>query len=111
MSQRQWKDASWRGVDHLPREGRRSGRPARREVRCRPVQLRRLAADFPHSAEDKLNTNKLRAVLQRGFRAKIDPRQIGPRDVAADCGMGACGIPRCCSTFLTDFSPISIGDG
>jgi cell fate regulator YaaT (PSP1 superfamily) len=22
--------------------------------------------------------------------------------------MGACGIPRCCSTFLTDFSPISI---
>jgi len=23
-------------------------------------------------------------------------------------GYGACGIPRCCSTFLTDFSPISI---
>ena len=62
-----------------------------------------------YSAEDKLNTNRLRAVLQRSFRAKIELRQIGPRDVAKLIGgMGACGIPRCCSTFLTDFSPISI---
>ena len=36
-------------------------------------------------------------------------RQIGPRDVAKLLGgFGACGITRCCSTFLTDFSPISI---
>jgi hypothetical protein len=48
-------------------------------------------------------------VLQRSFRAKVELRQIGPRDVAKLLGgMGACGIPRCCSTFLTDFSPISI---
>ncbi len=61
------------------------------------------------SAEDKVNTNKLRTALQRNFKAKIEMRQIGPRDVAKLLGgMGACGIPRCCSTFLTDFSPISI---
>jgi cell fate regulator YaaT (PSP1 superfamily) len=61
------------------------------------------------SAEDKLNTAKLRTALQRSFKAKIELRQIGPRDVAKLLGgMGACGIPRCCSTFLTDFSPISI---
>ncbi len=37
-------------------------------------------------------------------------RQIGPRDVAKIIGgMGACGLEtRCCSKFLTDFSPISI---
>ena len=37
-------------------------------------------------------------------------RQIGPRDVAKMLGgMGACGLEtRCCSKFLTDFSPISI---
>ena len=37
-------------------------------------------------------------------------RQIGPRDVAKILGgMGACGLEtRCCSKFLTDFSPISI---
>ena len=61
------------------------------------------------SAEDKLNTAKLRSTLQRSHKAKIELRQIGPRDVAKLLGgMGACGIPRCCSTFLTDFSPISI---
>ena len=64
---------------------------------------------FLFSAEDKVNTTKLRAALQRGFKARIELRQIGPRDVAKLLGgMGACGIPRCCSTFLTDFSPISI---
>jgi cell fate regulator YaaT (PSP1 superfamily) len=37
-------------------------------------------------------------------------RQIGPRDVAKILGgMGACGLEnRCCSMFLTEFSPISI---
>ncbi len=64
---------------------------------------------FLFSAEEKLNTSKLRSNLQRSFKAKVDLRQIGPRDVAKLIGgMGACGIPRCCSTFLTDFSPISI---
>lgn len=64
---------------------------------------------FLFSADDKVNTSKLRSPLQRSFKAKIELRQIGPRDVAKLIGgMGACGIPRCCSTFLTDFSPISI---
>jgi cell fate regulator YaaT (PSP1 superfamily) len=42
--------------------------------------------------------------------AEVDFRRIGPRDVAKYIGgMGACGIEaRCCSTFLTEFSPISI---
>jgi len=48
-------------------------------------------------------------VLQRSYKAKVELRQVGPRDVAKLIGgMGACGIPRCCSTHLTDFSPISI---
>ena len=64
---------------------------------------------FLFSAEDKINTTKLRSQLQRSFKAKVEVRQIGPRDIAKLLGgMGACGVPRCCSTFLTDFSPISI---
>lgn len=64
---------------------------------------------FLFSADDKINTNRLRAALQRSIKAKVELRQVGPRDVAKLIGgMGACGIPRCCSTFLTDFSPISI---
>jgi cell fate regulator YaaT (PSP1 superfamily) len=62
------------------------------------------------SAEDnKVNINRLRGALQGIYKAKIELRQVGPRDVAKLIGgFGACGITRCCSTFLTDFSPISI---
>jgi len=64
---------------------------------------------FLFSAEQKIDTNVLEKRLQRKFEAKVEMRQIGPRDVAKLLGgFGACGITRCCSTFLTDFSPISI---
>ena len=64
---------------------------------------------FLFSAEQKVNTAQLQKALQKAFDAKIDMRQIGPRDVAKLLGgYGACGELRCCSTFLTDFSPISI---
>jgi cell fate regulator YaaT (PSP1 superfamily) len=57
----------------------------------------------------KINLNPLRQNLQKALEARIEFRQIGPREVAKlQGGFGACGIPRCCSTFLTDFSPISI---
>ena len=64
---------------------------------------------FLFSAEQKIDTGVLQKRLQRRFEAHIEMRQIGPRDVAKLLGgFGACGITRCCSTFLTDFSPISI---
>lgn len=64
---------------------------------------------FLFSTEQKVNTNRLAAELRKAFSAQIDMRQIGPRDVAKLLGgFGACGELRCCSTFLTDFSPISI---
>ena len=67
------------------------------------------AITFLFSAEQKIDTNVLQKRLQRKFDARVDMRQIGPRDVAKLLGgFGACGIERCCSTFLTDFSPISI---
>lgn len=64
---------------------------------------------FLYSAEEKVDTTRLGREMQRTFPAKVDMRQIGPRDVAKLLGgYGACGAERCCSTFLTDFSPISI---
>lgn len=64
---------------------------------------------FMFTAEDKMNTNRLWHELRRQFPAQIELRQVGPRDVAKLLGgYGACGELRCCSTFLTDFSPISI---
>jgi len=46
---------------------------------------------------------------QLDIRPLLKMLMIGPRDVAKILGgHGACGEPRCCSTFLTEFSPISI---
>jgi cell fate regulator YaaT (PSP1 superfamily) len=59
--------------------------------------------------EDNPNTNALRKRMERELRARVEMRRIGARDAAKLLGeYGACGAPRCCSTFLTDFSPISI---
>ena len=60
--------------------------------------------------EDRIDTNTLREVMSRLYQAKIDMRQISPREVAKIVGgLGACGVEsRCCSRFLTEFSPISI---
>lgn len=65
---------------------------------------------FLYSSENRqLDVRPLLRSLRRSFRCKVDLQMIGPRDVAKILGgHGACGEPRCCSTFLTEFSPISI---
>ena len=43
------------------------------------------------------------------FRTRIELRQIGLRDEAKMVGgIGCCGRPLCCATFLGDFKPVSI---
>src|SRR5579859_5183658 len=59
----------------------------------------------------RLETRSLREDMQQKYPAQqVALRQIGPRDVAKLLGgMGACGLEsRCCSSFLTEFSPVSI---
>ena len=65
---------------------------------------------FHYTTENKnLNINLLKQSLNKTLRTRVEMRSIGPRDVAKIMGgFGACGAPRCCSTFLTEFSPISI---
>ncbi len=61
--------------------------------------------------DEDIDLEKLRKDMQKRYQnSKIEMHRIGPRDVAKILGgMGACGLEsRCCSTFLTDFSPISI---
>lgn len=71
----------------------------------------RLAFLFSTESEEKVDLKSLKRDMQTLYpNTHIEMRQIGPRDVAKIIGgMGACGIEtRCCSKFLTDFSPISI---
>ena len=71
----------------------------------------RLSILYSTDGEGKVDLSKLRQSMQRKYsRTRVEMRQIGPRDVAKVLGgMGACGLEkRCCTMFLTDFSPISI---
>ena len=65
---------------------------------------------FFYSTENKkIDLRPLRSTLRKSYRARVEMLMIGPRDVAKILGgYGVCGQPRCCSTFLTEFSPISI---
>jgi len=71
----------------------------------------RLAFLFSTESEDKVDLKSLKKDMHNLYpNTHVELRQIGPRDVAKIIGgMGACGIEtRCCSKFLTEFSPISI---
>src|SRR5258706_13612084 len=71
----------------------------------------RLTFMFSTETEDKVDLKSLRKDMQKLYpQSQVDMRQIGPRDVAKILGgMGACGLEtRCCSSFLTEFSPVSI---
>jgi cell fate regulator YaaT (PSP1 superfamily) len=71
----------------------------------------RIAFLFVAEGDEKPDLKDLRKQLQRIHkRTEVELRQVGPRDVAKILGgMGACGLEeRCCSRFLSEFSPISI---
>ncbi len=60
-------------------------------------------------AQGKVNFRSLVSKLNRKLRARVEMRQLGPRDEARLIGgIGKCGLPLCCQTFLRQFSPVSI---
>lgn len=72
---------------------------------------KRLSFLYNTETEEKVDLRSLRKAIQRTYQnSQVELRQIGPRDVAKIIGgMGACGLEsRCCSIFLSEFSPISI---
>ena len=71
----------------------------------------RLNIMYNSDSEDKVELKSLRSDIGKNYpNSRVELRQIGPRDVAKIIGgMGACGLEkRCCSNFITEFSPISI---
>jgi len=71
----------------------------------------RLTFLYHTETDEKVDLQQLQRAMARVYRrTRTEMRQIGPRDVAKILGgMGACGIEeRCCSRFLSEFSPISI---
>ncbi|MBR4892491.1 MAG: stage 0 sporulation family protein [Clostridia bacterium] len=64
---------------------------------------------FYFTAEGRIDFRELVKDLAAVFKTRIELRQIGVRDEAKIIkGIGVCGRPFCCSSFLGDFQPVSI---
>jgi len=64
---------------------------------------------FYFTADGRVDFRELVKDLASVFRTRIELRQIGVRDEAKMLGgLGPCGRPLCCATFLGEFDPVSI---
>ena len=64
---------------------------------------------FFFTADERVDFRELVKSLATTFHTRIELRQIGVRDKAKMVGgLGICGRPFCCATFLDDFQPVSI---
>ena len=64
---------------------------------------------FYFTADGRIDFRELVKDLAGVFRTRIELRQIGVRDESKMLGgLGVCGRPFCCNTFLGDFQPVSI---
>lgn len=64
---------------------------------------------FYFTADERVDFRELVKDLAGVFHIRIELRQIGIRDEARMIGgLGACGRPLCCSTFLSDFGQVSM---
>ncbi|MDF2677161.1 MAG: hypothetical protein K0Q97_1479 [Bacillota bacterium] len=64
---------------------------------------------FYFTADGRIDFRELVKDLASIFRTRIELRQIGVRDEAKMIGgLGPCGRPMCCSSFLGEFYPVSI---
>lgn len=64
---------------------------------------------FYFTADGRVDFRELVKDLATVFRTRIELRQIGVRDESKMVGgLGPCGRPLCCSSFLGDFAPVSI---
>jgi cell fate regulator YaaT (PSP1 superfamily) len=105
--------------DEANRARRAEGRvAARRLVREHELPMKVVAVDYVDSpdvftiyfsAPRRVDFRALVRDLAGRLRARVELRQIGPRDEARlQGGIGPCGRDLCCATFLKDFEPVSV---
>jgi cell fate regulator YaaT (PSP1 superfamily) len=110
--------------EHLSRDEANRSRKAharvaaRRLAREHDLPMKIVAADYldgPNtftiyfSAPHRVDFRGLVRDLAARLRARVELRQLGPRDEARlQGGIGPCGRDLCCATFLKDFEPVSV---
>nr|WP_103957254.1 regulatory iron-sulfur-containing complex subunit RicT [Nonomuraea solani] len=112
------------GEDHLTRDETNKRRRAearsvsKRLIKRHTLPMKVVGIDYLDqdnvytvyfSAPHRVDFRALVRDLARNLRARVELRQIGPRDEARlQGGIGPCGRDLCCATFLKDFEPVSV---
>jgi len=64
---------------------------------------------FCYVSEERVDFRELLKELSSSLKCRIELKQIGARDRSKSIGgIGICGLPLCCSSFLNEFEGISI---
>ena len=64
---------------------------------------------FNFIADERIDFRELAKKLAASYKTRIELRQIGARDKARTiCGIGQCGRPLCCSTFLNHIDSVTM---
>ncbi|GAA3096232.1 hypothetical protein GCM10017600_01240 [Streptosporangium carneum] len=112
------------GEEHLTRDEANKRRRAearsvsKRLIRRHTLPMKVIGVDYLDSenvytvyfsAPHRVDFRALVRDLARNLRARVELRQVGPRDEARlQGGIGPCGRDLCCATFLKDFEPVSV---
>ena len=60
-------------------------------------------------SENRVDFRELVKEIMTEYKTRVELRQLGPRDYASVVGgIGPCGLPLCCSTFLNSFDGITL---
>jgi len=105
--------------DELARARKAEARvTARRLAREHDLPMKVIAADYIagsgqlivyFSAPQRVDFRAMVRDLMSKLQAKVELRQVGPRDEAKlQGGIGPCGRDLCCATFLREFEPVTI---
>ena len=99
-------------------ESKKALKIAEREIQNLELPMNLLEANYTldgtkvtitYTADNRVDFRELLRILAPQLHCRIELRQIAPRDKAKLVGgIGACGLPLCCSTFLDQFDGISI---
>lgn len=104
--------------DENAKRAKESMKIAMEEINKLGLEMRPIDAEYAldgskitiaYVADDRVDFRELLKVLAYKFRCRIELRQVGTRDKARMVGgIGMCGLPLCCKSFLGNMEAISI---
>jgi len=107
MKRHEFKDKEQRALDKCRKISDRMGLPMKFLTADYNLDGSRVTIFF--SAEGRVDFRDLLKELTSSLKTRIELRQVGPRDGAKLLGgCGRCGRQLCCTTYLSEFSPVSI---